>query len=290
MNNMVGLILNFRIVVGKRRVVKIISLERNFAVPFLTCLHICCSVAQSVWLFVTPWTTGVIRVLKSLLQHHNLKSSLLQNLAFFYGPALTSIRNCWKTVALAIGTFIGKVTSLLFNVLFVKAFLPRSKRLLIYAYICYCCSVAQSCLTQWPHGLQDARLPWPSPSPWVCSNSCPLSQWCHPTILSSVIPFSSCPQSFPASRTFPESSFHIRWPKYWGFSISPSNAYSGLTSFRIDWLDLLAVQGTLKSLLSTTAQKHQFFGIQPSLWSSSHICTWLLEKWWFWLDRPLSAK
>ena len=153
---MVGLILNFRRVVGKRRVVKITSLERNFAVPFLTCLHICCSVAQSVWLFVTPWTTGVTRALKSLLQHHNLKSSILQNLAFFYGPALTSIHNYWKTVALAIGTFIGKVTSLLFNMLFVKAFLPRSKCLLIYAYICYCCWVAQSCLTQWP---MDCRTP-----------------------------------------------------------------------------------------------------------------------------------
>ena len=212
-------------------------------------------------LFVTPWTPGVTRALKNLLQHHNLKSSILQNLAFFYGPALTSIRNYWKTVALAIGTLIGKVMSLLFNMLSVKAFLLRSKHLLIYACIWHCCSVAQSCLTLWPHGLQDARLPWPSPSPGVCSDSCPLSQWCCPTTLSSVIPFSSCPQCFPASGTFPESSLHIRWPKNWRFSISPSNAYSGLVSFRIDWLDLLAVQGTLKGLVSTAAQKHQFFGI-----------------------------
>ena len=80
----------------------------------------------------------------------------------------------------------------------------------------------------------------------VCSNSCPLSQWCHPAISSSIIPFSSCLQSFPASR-----SFRIRWPKYWSlsFSISPSNEYSGLISFRIDWFGLLAVQGTLKYLL-----------------------------------------
>ena len=95
----------------------------------------------------------------------------------------------------------------------------------------------------WSLELQDARLPCPSLSPWVCSNSCPLSQWCHPTISSSVAPFSSCPPSFPAS----ESALHIRWPKYWSFSfsISPSNEYSGLISFRIDWFDLLAVQGTL---------------------------------------------
>ena len=94
------------------------------------------------------------------------------------------------------------------------------------------------------HGLQHSRLPCPSPSPRVCSNSCPLSQWCHPTISSSVIPFSSCPQSFLASGSFPkESALHIRWPKYWSFSfsISPSNEYSGFFSFRIDWFDL-AVQ------------------------------------------------
>ena len=78
-------------------------------------------------------------------------------------------------------------------------------------------------------------------------NSCPLSQWCHPTISSSVIPFPSCPQSFPSSGFFQMSQlFCIRWPKYWSFSIriSPSNEYSGLISFRMDWLDLLAVQGT----------------------------------------------
>ena len=98
-----------------------------------------------------------------------------------------------------------------------------------------------------PHGLQPARLPCPSVSPWVCSNSCPLSRWCHPTISFSVILFSSCLQSFPASGS--KSFLCIRWPKDWRFSfnISPSNECSGLISFRIDRLDLLAVQGTLKS-------------------------------------------
>ena len=96
-----------------------------------------------------------------------------------------------------------------------------------------------------------ARLPCPSPTPGAYSNSCPLSRWCHPTISSSVSPLLP-PSIFPSSRVFSnESALHIRWPKYWSFSfnISPSNEYPGPISFRMDWLDLLAVQGTLKSLL-----------------------------------------
>ena len=101
------------------------------------------------------------------------------------------------------------------------------------------------------HRLQHAMLSCPSPTPGACSNSCPSSWWCHLTISSSVVPFSSCLQSLPALVFSSESFLHIRWPKYWSFSfsISPSNEYSGLISFRIDWLDLLAVQGTLKSFL-----------------------------------------
>ena len=107
-----------------------------------------------------------------------------------------------------------------------------------------------------------ARLPCPSPTPGACSNSCPLSQWCHPTILSSVIPFSSCLQSFPASGSFPRSQFFTSSGQRIGsfsFSISPSNEYSGLISFRMDWLDLLAVQGTLKSLLQHHSSKTSVF-------------------------------
>ena len=92
--------------------------------------------------------------------------------------------------------------------------------------------------------------------------------FCHPLLL--------LPSIFPNIRVFSnESALHIRWPKYWGFSfsISPSNEHSGLISFRMDWCDLLAVQGTLKSLLHTTVQKHQFFGAQLSLYSNSHIST-----------------
>ena len=107
------------------------------------------------------------------------------------------------------------------------------------------------------HGLQHARLPGPSPSPGACSNSYPLSQWCHQTISSSVVPF-SCLQSFPASAaSFLVATLHIRWPKYWNFSfsISPSHEYSGLISFMVNRFDLLAVQGTLKSLLQHHSSK-----------------------------------
>ena len=113
----------------------------------------------------------------------------------------------------------------------------------------------------WPHESQHTRTPCPSPTPGVYSNSCPSSQWCHPAILSSVIPFSSCPQSLPASGSFPMSQLHIRWPKYWSFSfsISPSNEHPQLISFRMDWLDLLAVQGTPKSLLQHHSSKASIF-------------------------------
>ena len=111
----------------------------------------------------------------------------------------------------------------------------------------------------WPHGLQHTRSPCPSPAPRVYPNSCPLSQWCHTTISSSVVPFSSCLWSFPAlgSSQMSQSVLRIRWSKDWSFSvsISLSNEYSGLISFRMDWLDLLAVQGTLKSLLQHRSSK-----------------------------------
>ena len=113
----------------------------------------------------------------------------------------------------------------------------------------------------WPHGLLHARLPCPSPAPGACSNSCPSSQWCHPIISPSVVPFSSCLQC-PSIRVISsESVLCIRWPKYWSFSfgISPSNEYSGLISFRMDWLDFLAVQETLKSLLQHHSPKASIF-------------------------------
>ena len=104
----------------------------------------------------------------------------------------------------------------------------------------------------WPHELQHTKLPCPSSTPRAYSNSCPSSQWWHPTISSSVTP--SPIFIFCSIRVFSnESVLHIRWPKYW--SISPSNEYSGLISFRTDWVDLLAVQGTLKCLLQHHSSK-----------------------------------
>ena len=119
----------------------------------------------------------------------------------------------------------------------------------------FSCSVLSNSLQ--PHESQHARPPCPSPTPRVHSNSRPSSQWCHPAISSSVVPFSSCHQSLPASVFSNESTLHMRWSKYWSFSfsISLSNEHPGLISFRMDCLDLLAVQGTLKSLLQYHSSK-----------------------------------
>ena len=117
------------------------------------------------------------------------------------------------------------------------------------------CSVVSESL--WSHRLQHARPLCLLPTPEVYSNSCPLSQWCHSTIIL-WCPLLLLPSVFPSIRVFTnESVLHIRWPKYWSFnfSISCSNEYSGLISFRIDWLDLLAVQGTLKSRLQHYSSK-----------------------------------
>ena len=127
----------------------------------------------------------------------------------------------------------------------------------------------------WPHGLQHVRLPCPLLSPKVCSNSCPLSHWCHPTISSSVnlLPLSPPASIFPSIRVFSnESDLSIRWLKYWSFSlsISPSSEYLELISFRIDWFDLLAVQRTLKSPIQHHSSKASilrcsaFFKVQLS--------------------------
>ena len=143
----------------------------------------------------------------------------------------------------------------------------------------------------WPHESQHARPPCPSPTPRVHPNSCPLSQWWHPAISPSVIPFSFCPQSFPASRSFLEkkSTLLMRWQKYWSFSfnISPSNEHPGLVSFRMDWLDLPAVQGTLKSLLQhhsskvSILQHSAFFTVQLSHPYMTTGKTIALTRWTF---------
>ena len=143
----------------------------------------------------------------------------------------------------------------------------------------------------YPRDCSTQGLPCPALSPRVCSDRCPLSWWCYLTISSFVAPFSSCLQSFPTSGSFPRSQFFtdIRWPKYWSFnfSINPSNEYSGLISFRMDWLDLLAVQGTLKSLLQHHSSKASilrhsvFFTVQCSYPYMTIGKTILLTRWTF---------
>ena len=148
----------------------------------------------------------------------------------------------------------------------------------------------------WPHGLQHARPPCPSPTPGAYSNSCPSSWWYHPTISSSVVPFSFL-QSFPALESFPMSQFFALsgqsieyWTLgYWILAIE-YNEYSGLIPLGLTgWICLLS-KGLSKVFSNTTVQKHQFFDTQLSLYSKSHIHTRLLEKPKFWLDGPWLAK
>ena len=141
-----------------------------------------------------------------------------------------------------------------------------------------------------PHGLQYARLPCLSPFPWVCLDSCQLSQWCHPTISSSVIPLFSSLQSFPASGSFPMSQLFTSGGQIIGASTSASVLsvnIQGWFSLELTGLISLLSKGLSRVFSSTTVPRHQFFGAQPFLLSSSHICTWLLEKPWLWLDRSL---
>ena len=119
-----------------------------------------------------------------------------------------------------------------------------------FCLVQFSCSVISNSLQ--PSGLQHARPPYPPPTPGVYSNSCPLSWWCHPTISSSVVPFSSCPQFFPASGSFQMSQLFASGGQSFSFNISPSNEHPGLIFFR---MDLLAIQGTLKSLLQHHSSK-----------------------------------
>ena len=133
----------------------------------------------------------------------------------------------------------------------------------------------------WPHELQYARPPCPSPIPRVYSNSCPSSQWCHPAISSSVIPFSSCPQSLPASESFPMSQLFA-----WGGQSTGVSALASVLPKKsqgwspLGWTGWISLQskGLSRVFSNFTVQKHQFFGAQPSSQSNSHIHTWLLEK------------
>ena len=157
---------------------------------------------------------------------------------------------------------------------------PKYKGLLLaQSSVQFSCWVVSDSL--WPHESQHTRPPCPSPTRGVHSDSCPSSQWCHPAISSSVIPFSSCPQSLPASESFPMSQFFA-----WG---GQSTGVSALASFLpkksqgwspskwIGWISLQS-KGLSRVFSNTTVQKHQFFSAQPSSQSNSHIHTWLLDK------------
>ena len=132
----------------------------------------------------------------------------------------------------------------------------------------------------WPHEPQHARPPCPSPTLGVCPNSCASNQWCQPAISSSVIPFSSCPQSLPASGSFQMSQLCMRWPKYWSFSFSiiSSKEIPGLIAFRMDWLDLLVVQGDSQESSPTPQFKSINSSVLSFLHSPTHIHTCLYNK------------
>ena len=144
----------------------------------------------------------------------------------------------------------------------------------------------------WPHGLQHTRLPCPSPSPTACSNSPP-----H-RVGDAIQPTHPLSSPSPPVLSLSQHQGLFQWvgslhyvAKSFNLSLSPSKEYSGLVFFKIEWFDLLErVHRTLKSLLQHHNSKHQFFGTQPSLWSNSYICTWLLEKPYLWLYGPFSAK
>ena len=125
-------------------------------------------------------------------------------------------------------------------------------------------SVTQLCPTLWSHGLQHARLPCPSPTPRAYSNTCPLSQWCHPTVSSSVVPFSSCLQSFPASESFPMSQFFTSGDQNIGVSASASVLPMNIQDWiPLGWTGLISLPSKgLSRVFFNTVQKHQFFGAQ----------------------------
>ena len=159
-----------------------------------------------------------------------------------------------------------------------KFIISGSLQLLCYS-VQFSCSVVSNTLR--PHGLQHARLPCPSPSPRACSNSCPLSQWCRPTISPSVVSFSSHLQSFPASGFFPLSQFFVSGGQSIGVSASASVFPVNIQDwFLLGWTGLISLQskGLSRVFSNTTVQKHQFFGTKLSSQANSHIHTWPLEK------------
>ena len=211
--------------------------------------------------------------LQSLLQHHSSKASILQCSAFFTAQLSHTYMTTGKTIALIIWTFVSKVMSLFLNTLsrFIIAFLSLSKCLLIswlqspstvilepsqFSSVQFSRSVMSDSLQ--PHEMQHARPPCPLPTPGVHPNPCSLSQWCHPAISSSAVPFSSCPQSFPASGSFPTSQLFISGVQSIGASASvlPMNMQGW---FPLGPTDLISLLSKWQVCSSTTVWNHQFF-------------------------------
>ena len=150
--------------------------------------------------------------------------------------------------------------------------------ILVYS-VQFSCLVVSSSLR--PHELQHARPPCSSPTPGVHPNPCPVCRWCHPNISSSVVPFSSGPQSFPASGSFPVSWLFASGSQSIGASATASVLPVNIQCwFPLELTGLISLQSRELSrvFFNTIVQRHQFFDTQPSLWSNSHICTWLLER------------
>ena len=227
-------------------------------------MYICIFVAavqllSHVQLFANPWTVArqaplSSAISRSLLEFMSIELVMLSNRLILCQPLLLL-----SSIFPIIRVFSNELTLCIrwpkhwsFN----------------FSNSCYCCSVTQSCLTLQPHGLQHARLPCPSPSPRACSNSCPLSQWCHPTISSFVSPFSSWLQSFPASGSFLMSLLFASRDQSTGASVSASVLLMNIQDwFPLGLTGLISLQskGLSRVFSNTIVQKHQFVGAQPFL-------------------------
>jgi len=186
---------------------------------------------------------NVLKPLRNFFSNKGMLKWKKQNIGLWWESSLLLP---WIVLCPCFNLGFSSIVIALSNMIFLNLFLS-----MFFIDTHCCCSVARSWLTLCdPMDCSTPGFPpCPSLSPGVCSNSCPLSQWCHPTISSSVIPFCFLPSIFPLIRVFScESALCIRRPKYWSFSINSSNEYWESISFRIDWFDLFAVQGTLKSL------------------------------------------
>ena len=271
-------------------------------------LYTCLVVVQflsRVWLFETPWTAAYqsflsFTISQSLLKLKSIESVMSSNyLIFCHHTRPEALREAWGVCwALELHGFL---------ISFPPTPGPLPPQDLALAPVSACWALrSHCCISVQFSSAESLSCVWHFATPWTAACQASLSITNFQSLLKlmsieSVMPSKYLilcrplllpPSIFPSIRVFSnESVLRIRWPKYWSFSLSmsPSNEHSGLISFRIYWFYLLAVQGTLK-FSNTTVQKHQFFSAQPSLWSNSHIHTWLLEKPKLWLDGSLVAK